>query len=83
LFTSVSILPKARGSWRRGGAFLLDPASQTTATALPPAFALALVSLTSSAERAATTCAPSRAKRRLNARPMPLDAPVMTNLVIE
>src|SRR5262249_27224115 len=38
----------------------------------------AAVSLTRSAERAAqTTRAPSRAKRRLNARPIPLDAPVM------
>jgi len=47
--------------------------------ARPPAlFTRAAVSFTRSAERAAqTTAAPSRAKRRLKARPMPLDAPVM------
>src|SRR5436309_15089852 len=46
--------------------------------ALPPAApTCAAVSLTRSAERAVqTTRAPSRAKRRLMTRPMPLDAPV-------
>src|SRR5215470_9031654 len=80
LFTRVSILPnsftpvatrrRTSSSWA---------ASHTTARARPPAaVTLAAVSFTRSAERAAhTTAAPSRPKRRLSARPMPLEAPVM------
>src|ERR1700730_524359 len=79
LFTSVSTRPNARAP---ASTIAFAPvstlASPATATAWPPASRIsATVSWTSASERAAhTTLAPSRAKRWLMTRPMPLLAPV-------
>src|SRR5690606_40749126 len=80
-FTSTSILPKrARVSAARRSVCSLQVMSHlTTSASVPIAFSSwATSSIAAVSRPASTNCAPSRAKARVTARPMPVAGAVMT-----